>query len=906
MQKLKSLLRSIREKLVSLSIRHDLGMQLMFVYTLFVGLVVLITYFFARTTRERLERDIKAADLALARALAQETDVEMHNALIAVRELASMDAVLKSDHDEMERLFESVLKVRPDISYIHQVNNQGFLIYHYPSGPESYIGSDLSDQDYYQRAQLTTRSLISKGSISPITNQPVASAVMPLWDEKAQFKGLIATNIKLESLSLTLKKIADEYPEAEEFQVLIIDSKGQIIAHQDSDQLLKEIPESMSDVMNAVLLGRASNLIKLNEDGRQVLYSFVPIPRSGWGVIVSHPTDKAFASSTTFSRGILLVLVIFVMTGVIFWIGLNQKAIRPLTHLVQYSQTIGSQEQLPVKNRNQLSSLVQRDDQVGNLTNSLVRMEKSINARLNELSSLLKTSAYVLSSLESQTVLKRILNQVKKLIDVEMSAIVALDETQGLYRVQASHGFSDNYIKSLNIDPDDPESMTSRAIHSGLPVQVSDTETDPSFISPRERARAEGYRSILAIPLNTQHAPPSALLIFKPEPHIFSEQEITLISNFANQAAMAIENASLFARSDTRLQEQTRRLEALIDSMNDGLILGNLEKSILYVNRSAIEWTELSLEDLIGSDITRYIHALLNNAENSDQSYKEILAAMDRQDQRPFEITIQQSRGKYHLRLRIFNVTGSHSDPIGFGLILQDITSDFELDRLKSSLISTVSHELRTPLASIKGYTTTLLAEDISWDLKSQKEFLRIISDETDRMSSLVRDLLDLSRIEAGDDVVRRSACDFIALVDKAAKCAHPPPGLRLKLDFQSDFPLIRIDEKRIEVVMRNLIENATKYAGPQSPIKVFAELDNGNLIVRVEDEGPGIPVDESDRIFESFYRLNREVSTSHPGFGLGLSICQGFIKAHGGQIWTEPSETGACIGFSLPITGKG
>ena len=163
----------------------------------------------------------------------------------------------------------------------------------------------------------------------------------------------------------------------------------------------------------------------------------------------------------------------------------------------------------------------------------------------DELSILLKTSAYVLSSLDSSTVLKRILNQVEQILQVEMSAIVALDERRAVFRVQASHGFSNNYIDSLVINPDEPHSVTSRAIHTGLPVQVSDTETDPLFITPRERARSAGYRSILAIPLKTQHAPPSSLLIFRPDPHTFSDQEITLLSNFANQAAMAIENAAL-------------------------------------------------------------------------------------------------------------------------------------------------------------------------------------------------------------------------------------------------------------------------------------------------------------------------------------------------------------------------
>jgi PAS domain S-box-containing protein len=873
----------------------------MMFYIIFVGLMVVMTLLFARSTRRRLEADIKAADLALARSIATETDVEMRNALQAVQELSKTEEVLRADRDGMERLFKTVMKARPDISYIHRLNSQGFMLFHYPFGPTSLIGSDLSYQNYFQRAQVTTRALISKGSISPITNQPVASAVMPLWDERAHFIGLIATNIKLESLSLTLQKIANEYGQGEELQVVIIDSTRQIIAHPDPTQLLTDMPVSQSIIVDAVLLGKVSNIISTDDSGREFLYSYVPISRSGWGVIVSRPTSTAFASIQTFYRGVLLILIVFVAVGIIFWMGLNRQAIRPLGMLVDYSQTIGQDFGISANQRDHLEYLSQRRDQVGNLTKSLVRMENAIESRLNELSTLLQTSVYVLSSLDSQTVLSRILNRVEQLLSVEMSALVALDERQGIFRVQASHGFSKDYIDSLAISPNDPNSATSRAIRNGTPIQVSDTETDPLFITPRERARYAGYRSILAIPLNTQHAPPSALLIFRPDPHEFTDQEITLLSNFANQAAMAIENAALYARSDTRLQEQTRRLEALIQSLNDGLILENLAGRILYANRSACEWVGLHHEDVVGSSLENFIQQLLKKALDPDTAAQEIQSTIDSKGEEFAEISLSHNGEESQLRIRNFSVTDSKNLTIGSGQILQDITADYELDRMKSSLISTVSHELRTPLASIKGYTTTLLADDVEWDLKSQRDFLQIISDETDRLSILVHDLLDLSRIEAGDTNVVLSECDFPELVVRAAQRAQPQPGNRLRVNFSPDLPLLEIDVRRIEVVMRNLIENATKYSRPDSPILVTAEMNNGNLIVQIEDEGPGIPDEESKRIFDSFYRLEDGITHHIPGLGLGLSICQGFIRAHGGKIWTEACDTGACIAFSLP-----
>jgi K+-sensing histidine kinase KdpD len=221
---------------------------------------------------------------------------------------------------------------------------------------------------------------------------------------------------------------------------------------------------------------------------------------------------------------------------------------------------------------------------------------------------------------------------------------------------------------------------------------------------------------------------------------------------------------------------------------------------------------------------------------------------------------------------------------------------------MKSSLVSTVSHELRTPLAAIKGYVTTLLAEDVVWDSLAQREFLGIISDETDRLSKLVNDLLDMSRIESGNLDMNRVECSLGDLVQRASQRAHPSPLDRLVIELPHDLPPLYVDPQRIEAVLRNLIENAAKYAGDHSPISISAQIEGQYMVVRVLDQGPGIPPEYSERIFESFYRLENGLNRLSPGAGLGLAICQGFVSAHRGEIWLEPQSKGACIAFSLPL----
>jgi PAS domain S-box-containing protein len=892
---------------MKISFRRDLGLQLLAFYLLFVGPVVLATLVFDRMSAQRLQADVKAADLSLSRAIAQESNTAMDSALQAVRQLATYPEVVQADPAGMEPLFRTLMSVRPDVNLIYRLDSNGIMVFHYPTGPGSTIGWDFSGRGYFQRALTTHNPLLSTGRISPTTEQPVATAVMPLWSSDGHFLGVVATNIKLQALSHTLASIANEHRPEEGFEVAIIDSAGQVIANPNPPALLAISSRKPAEVTQDVLNGQSGNLIISDSSGREMLYSYVPIPSAGWGVIVDRPTAAAFATVSATHRGVLFIIAVFLVVGLFFWVALSRQVIQPLETVTAFSRTIGLDQEIGDEQRQTLERLSRRPDQIGDLIRSLNRMEEAIEARLQELSTLLEISASVVSTLDTQTVLNRILEQVERLMGVQMSIIVAFDENRGVFRARASRGLSRRYTEQLAINPSEPLSVTLRAIRSGEAIQVSDTETDSSFSAFRPRARSEGYRSLIAVPLSAQHTPPSALLVYRPDPHSYSQREINLLTNFANQAAMAIENATLYARSDMRLNEQTRRLEALIQSLHDGLILEDLDGRVLYANRRLGELVDLPPDEISGVPVTSLMerlvaHSAMLNANEKSSLRQRIESALDGKGPRTLELALQFNHQVRYLNLQVFKVTDSDGMPIGSGQILHDITQGREVDRMKSSLISTVSHELRTPLAAIKGYATTLLADDVHWDAVTQREFLSIISSETDRLSSLVTNLLDMSRIDAGNLTVSKVACNLEELIYRAAQRAHPQPEDRLQVSIPPDLPLIYADAQRIEVVLRNLIENAAKYAGEGSPIYITANVRGGNLEVRVDDEGPGIPAEESERIFDSFYQLENGLDRKSTGAGLGLAICRGFVDAHGGKIWVEPRERGACIAFSLPL----
>ncbi len=540
-----------------------------------------------------------------------------------------------------------------------------------------------------------------------------------------------------------------------------------------------------------------------------------------------------------------------------------------------------------------LAHYTARPDQLGHLGKSLIEAEKVIRTQLNELTTLLETSTAVTSSLDTHTVLENILAQVEQILKIDKSAIITYHDQKQQFQVSASRRYSDEYETRI-ANFDSPKRLARQTLERNEIMQISDlTQLEqPEQLAPG--SLAEGVRAILVLPLKTTHAPPSLLVVGKTQPYTFTQSEINLLNNFANHAVMALENATLFAQSDILLKEQTRRLEALIYSLGDGLVLEDLTGNIRYTNHWMSEFTGLPIADIRQSSIT----TLLTHLRSKVVTTKKVDPHLPAGDE--IFALYDENRPRY-LRAQIFEVTDYDSQAIGRGLLLQDITKNYEVDRMKSLLISTVSHELRTPLSSIKGYASTLLAKDVEWDATEQQEFMIIISRETDRLNRMVNDLLDMSRLEAGRLQLTPVPCQLSDVVAKAAVQVKPAPYERLQIDLPPDLPPLIADPQRLEVVVRNLIENAVKYADPDTQITVSAQAQNETAVITVTDQGPGIPEPHRRHIFETFYRVDDGL-TRQSGFGLGLAICQGFIQAQGGRIWVEPKADGTCIAFSLPL----
>jgi len=225
-----------------------------------------------------------------------------------------------------------------------------------------------------------------------------------------------------------------------------------------------------------------------------------------------------------------------------------------------------------------------------------------------------------------------------------------------------------------------------------------------------------------------------------------------------------------------------------------------------------------------------------------------------------------------------------------------------ELARMQDEFISTISHELRTPLGFIKGYVTTLLREDIQWEESRRQEFLRIIDDEADRLRELIDNLLDSSRLESGTLSMTLEPTrlpPIIRDVVKRVQGAHP--DMQIAVDIPEEkFPILRLDSTRIAQVLDNFLNNARKYA-PESHVEVRIRRQERNILVEVEDQGPGIAPEHLSHLFERFYRVTNDQSIR--GTGLGLYISRKIVEAHGGEVGVESElGKGTRFYFTLPI----
>lgn len=228
-----------------------------------------------------------------------------------------------------------------------------------------------------------------------------------------------------------------------------------------------------------------------------------------------------------------------------------------------------------------------------------------------------------------------------------------------------------------------------------------------------------------------------------------------------------------------------------------------------------------------------------------------------------------------------------------------------ESDHLKSILLSSVSHELRTPLSTIKAAASSLRGNEVSWDSPARTELIAAIDDEADHLNMLVGNLLDMSRIESGALKPKREWNIMAEIIGSVlVRMRHLVGEHPIEVDMSEELPLVPVDYVQMEQVFTNLVSNSLKYAPVNTKICIRAAVEHDVIHVQVSNQGPQVPTEHLERIFDKFYRITAVDRVT--GTGLGLSICKGIIEAHGGRIWAENLPDGFAFNFTLPLLWEG
>ena len=354
-----------------------------------------------------------------------------------------------------------------------------------------------------------------------------------------------------------------------------------------------------------------------------------------------------------------------------------------------------------------------------------------------------------------------------------------------------------------------------------------------------------------------------------------------------------------------QLTLERNKFEAVLMSIVNGVVVCDNFDNVVLVNNAAKKMLEVEDEQILNTKIQMYCDT------DGELCFKEKIeqfkdTPLDVMENKPLEFNIEVDNRV--IKSVISPMFSKNQDYVGYVIVLIGVTKEVEIDKMKSNFISNVSHELRTPVTVLRTYIDTLYNHSDDFDEKTNKEFFEVINKEAARLQKMVNDILDFSRLEAGNVKVVKEKTNIIPLIEceiKSMQVLAEEKNITFSLIKEPNLPEIPINADSIERALNNLLSNAIKYSPENGRIKVRAEIarDPQFVEVSVEDQGCGIPEEHQKKIFERFYRVENDTHTVK-GTGLGLHLVKITIeKHHQGQVFvrSKPNE-GSTFGFRLPI----
>ncbi|HEX9061496.1 MAG TPA: ATP-binding protein [Clostridia bacterium] len=383
---------------------------------------------------------------------------------------------------------------------------------------------------------------------------------------------------------------------------------------------------------------------------------------------------------------------------------------------------------------------------------------------------------------------------------------------------------------------------------------------------------------------------------FSRKVELCSDDEIGTLSVEYNKM---LEILKLYLKSNSgKLMMERNRSLAILKSISEPIIILDTGLKIMLINNASEDFFKIKEREVIRSDFAGVI--------KNDELISHISSALnDKEVSKEKLIPFNTGEAELYFNVIVTKIReNSNSNITGFVVVFYNVTDLKQLEKIKTDFIATISHEFKTPLTSILMGASLLSDESIGPLNERQKKVLDTVAEDGERLSILVNNLLQLSRMESGKEIYNFKASYLSEITDAALRPMYTmaeQAGVKLYSSIRKDLPMVNVDPEKITWVLNNLITNALKYTKSGDEISINAYPGDGGVLVSVKDTGTGIPPEYQSKIFEKYVQV-KGYGLEVRGSGLGLAIVKDIINAHGGNIWCESKpDQGSNFIFSLP-----